>query len=53
VLARCLTDPNGRRHPMVMVGPVAVLPAHQGEGYGQALMTVALGAFSPDAPCPR
>ena len=28
-----------------LVGPVAVLPAHQGEGYGKALMTAALGAI--------
>jgi predicted N-acetyltransferase YhbS len=48
-----LTDPEGRRHPMVMVGPVAVLPAHQGEGYGKALMTAALGALSPRRRCLR
>ena len=40
-----LTDPLGRAHPLIMVGPVAVLPAHQGEGYGKALMTAALGAI--------
>jgi predicted N-acetyltransferase YhbS len=48
-----LTTPDGKPHPMVMVGPVAVLPAHQGEGYGQALMTAALAAFSPEAPLPQ
>ena len=25
-----LTDPGGRPHPMIMVGPVAVMPDHQG-----------------------
>ena len=28
-----LTDTSGRRHPMIMVGPVAVLPDLQGLGY--------------------
>lgn len=40
-----LTGGEGRRHPLLMVGPVAVLPAHQGEGYGKALMAAALGAI--------
>ena len=48
-----LTDPSGKRHPMVMVGPVAVLPDRQGEGYGKALVTAALGALSPQAPLPQ
>lgn len=48
-----LTDPTGRAHPMIMVGPVAVLPEHQGMGYGQALMTASLSALSPDAPLPQ
>lgn len=48
-----LTDPSGRRHPMIMVGPVAVEPAAQGLGYGQALMTAALSALSPQAPLPQ
>jgi predicted N-acetyltransferase YhbS len=48
-----LTDPAGKRHPMVMVGPVAVLPERQGEGYGKALVTAALGALSPQAPLPQ
>ncbi|TNE33252.1 MAG: N-acetyltransferase [Alphaproteobacteria bacterium] len=39
-----LTDPEGRAHPLLMVGPVAVLPEHQGEGYGKALMLAALEA---------
>lgn len=48
-----LTDPAGRAHPMIMVGPVAVLPEHQGEGYGKALMTASLAALSPEAPLPQ
>lgn len=48
-----LTDPAGRMHPMIMVGPVAVLPRLQGAGYGQALMTASLSALSPEAPLPQ
>ena len=48
-----LTDPSGRAHPMIMVGPVAVLPEAQGAGYGKALMTAALAAISPEAPLPQ
>jgi len=48
-----LTDPDGRAHPMIMVGPVAVLPDAQGSGYGKALMTAALAALSPQAPLPQ
>ena len=38
---------------MLMVGPVAVLPQRQGEGYGKALMTAALGAIDPRAALPQ
>lgn len=48
-----LTAPNGGRHPLIMVGPLAVLPAHQGEGYGKALMAAALGALDPAVPLPQ
>lgn len=48
-----LTDTGGRRHPMIMVGPVAVLPEHQGAGYGKALMVASLAALSPEAPLPQ
>ncbi len=48
-----LTDPAGRAHPIIMVGPVAVLPQHQGAGYGKALMLASLGALSPEAPLPQ
>ncbi len=40
-----LTDAQARAHPLLMVGPVAVHPAHQGEGYGTALMAAALAAL--------
>ena len=45
-----LTDPEGRAHPMLMVGPVAVVPERQGEGFGQALMLAMLGALDERAP---
>lgn len=48
-----LTDPAGRAHPMIMVGPVAVLPELQGQGYGKALMTAAIAALDPRAPLPQ
>ena len=48
-----LTDPADKRHPMIMVGPVAVLPERQGEGFGKVLMTASLGALSPQAPLPQ
>lgn len=44
-----LTDPGGRAHPMIMVGPVAVVPERQNEGFGKALMLAALGALEPGA----
>ncbi|MEM7665764.1 MAG: N-acetyltransferase [Pseudomonadota bacterium] len=39
-----LVDPEERPVPLVMVGPVAVLPARQGEGFGQGLMAAMLDA---------
>lgn len=48
-----LTDPAGRAHPMVMVGPVAVLPEQQGRAFGKALMTASLAAIAPQAPLPQ
>jgi predicted N-acetyltransferase YhbS len=48
-----LTDPDGRAHPLLMVGPVAVLPEQQGEGYGQALMAASLGSLDPTASLPQ
>ncbi|HTN13963.1 MAG TPA: N-acetyltransferase [Devosia sp.] len=48
-----LTDTGGRAHPMLMVGPVAVVPERQGEGFGQALMVAMLGALDDRAPLPQ
>ncbi len=48
-----LSDPDGRTHPMIMVGPVAVLPQRQGQGFGKALMLASLAALNPQAPLPQ
>jgi predicted N-acetyltransferase YhbS len=48
-----LTDPQGRAHPLIMVGPVAVLPERQGEGFGTALMLAQAQAIDPAAPLPQ
>jgi predicted N-acetyltransferase YhbS len=47
-----LTDAEGRAHPMIMVGPVAVLPEQQQSGYGKILMAATLSAIDPRAPLP-
>jgi len=48
-----LTDPEGRAHPLIMVGPVAVLPAHQAQGYGRAMMAALTSGLDPRAPLPQ
>ena len=48
-----LNDADGRAHPMIMVGPVAVMPGHQGQGYGQALMSAAMSGIDSRAPLPQ
>jgi predicted N-acetyltransferase YhbS len=48
-----LTDPKGRAHPMIMVGPVAVVPEMQGAGVGKALMSATIAALDPRAPLPQ
>ena len=48
-----LTGPEGRPYPLIMVGPVAVLPEQQGRGFGKALMTASLAALDPRAPLPQ
>ena len=48
-----LNAPDARPYPMIMVGPVAVLPQLQGLGYGKALMSASVGALSPEAPLPQ
>ncbi|MBE5073570.1 N-acetyltransferase [Erythrobacteraceae bacterium E2-1 Yellow Sea] len=45
-----LTDPEGRAHALLMVGPVAVLPEHQKAGYGKALMLAVLDAIDRTDP---
>lgn len=48
-----LTTPEGKRVPLIMVGPVAVLPEQQGAGFGKALMTASLAAIDPRAALPQ
>ncbi|MEW4448499.1 N-acetyltransferase [Qipengyuania sp. JC766] len=48
-----LTDPQQRAHPLLMVGPVAVVPERQGDGFGKALMLAALGAIDTQAALPQ
>ncbi|KLE35200.1 GNAT family N-acetyltransferase [Aurantiacibacter luteus] len=48
-----LTDAEGRRHPMLMVGPVAVVPERQGEGFGHALMAAMQSAIDKSAALPQ
>ena len=48
-----LTDPDKRAHPMLMVGPVAVLPERQGEGFGVAMMAAMADAIDPAAAFPQ
>lgn len=45
-----LTAPDGKAHPLLMVGPVAVVPEQQGAGYGKALMLAALQAMADTSP---
>jgi len=48
-----LTDPRGRAHPLIMVGPVAILPERQDQGFGRALMAAQATALDPAAPLPQ
>jgi len=48
-----LTDDGGRAHPMIMVGPVAVHPDRQDQGYGRAMMAAQAGSIDPRAPLPQ
>ena len=41
-----LTDPAGRAHPLIMIGPVAILPGRQGQGFGRALMAAQQAAIA-------
>ncbi len=42
----------GEAAPLIMVGPVAVVPARQGEGHGRALMDAAMAAARDQADAP-
>ncbi|MFC0686046.1 GNAT family N-acetyltransferase [Novosphingobium clariflavum] len=48
-----LTDAEGRAHPLIMVGPVAVLPELQGQGFGKALVSASLAGIDARAPLPQ
>lgn len=48
-----LNAPDGRAHPIIMVGPVAVMPEHQGAGYGKALVSASLAGIDSRAPLPQ
>lgn len=48
-----LTDPRGRRHPLLMVGPVAVVSERHNQGFGQALMAAMASGLDPQAPLPQ
>lgn len=48
-----LTESSGKAHPMIMVGPVAILPERQNQGYGRALMAAQQQAIDPAAPLPQ
>jgi predicted N-acetyltransferase YhbS len=48
-----LSTPEGRTHPLIMVGPVAILPERQGQGFGRALMAAQAAAIDPAAPLPQ
>jgi len=48
-----LTDAEGRAHPLIMVGPVAVAPERQDQGFGRALLAAQQAAMDPRAPLPQ
>lgn len=48
-----LTTPESKSHPLIMVGPVAVLPNYQNEGFGKALMAASLGALQATRALPQ
>jgi len=40
-------------HPLLMIGPVAVVPERQGEGFGKAMMATVLSSLEPSAALPQ
>ena len=47
-----LETPEHSRHPMIMVGPVAVAPDHQDQGIGRALMAAIFAGLGKDETMP-
>ncbi|OYW45287.1 MAG: hypothetical protein B7Z08_03580 [Sphingomonadales bacterium 32-68-7] len=41
-----LTEPAGKAHPLIMIGPVAIVPERQGQGFGRALMAAQAEAIA-------
>jgi predicted N-acetyltransferase YhbS len=48
-----LTDRAGRAHPLIMVGPIAVAPERQDQGFGRAMLATQTAAIDPRAPLPQ
>lgn len=48
-----LADPAGRAHPLIMIGPVAVAPDRQDQGFGRAMLAAQAAALDPRAPLPQ
>ena len=48
-----LTGDDGRAHPLIMIGPVAVVPERQDEGFGRAMMAAQKAAIDPRSPIPQ
>lgn len=47
-----LTQDDGTQCPYIMVGPVAVAPAHQGGGHGRAMMDAVVAAAKAQGTAP-
>jgi predicted N-acetyltransferase YhbS len=48
-----LTDPAGRAHPLIMIGPIAVAPERHNQGFGRAMLAAQGAAIDPRAPLPQ
>ena len=48
-----LATADGARLPLIMVGPVAVVPEQQGRGFGKALMETVIASLNPQAALPQ
>lgn len=47
-----LSSADGRNHPMILVGPVAVDPGHQDQGIGRALMAAVFAGVAENETMP-